>query len=96
MAFYVAMAGAAYVIELLFGALHLIPSQRAAHLIPESLSWNYTTWLNLIGLGFSALLLWRFMTTGGPAMLKAMGEPDGHDHACHDTGDQGGHAHHHP
>ena len=93
--FYVAMAGAAYLIEFLFGLLHLIPTQRAAQLMPEGISWNYTTWLNLIGVGLSALLLWRFMRTGGPAMLKAMEEPGGHDHACHDSGDPGGHAHHH-
>ena len=79
--FYVAMAGAAYVIETLFGVLHLIPTQRAAQLMPQSISWNYTTWLNLIGLGVSALLLWRFMATGGPAMLKAMETKGGHDHA---------------
>ena len=92
--FYVAMAGAAYLVEILFGVMHLVPTQRAAQLMPAGISWNYTTWLNLIGIGLSALLLWRFMTTGGPAMLKAMEEPGGHDHACHDAGDHGGHTHH--
>jgi len=72
MVFYVSMAGAAYVIEILFGLLGLIPTQRAAQLAPEVISWNYTTWLNLIAIGLSALLLWRFLTTGGLAMLKAM------------------------
>ena len=85
--FYVAMAAAAYVIELLFGALHLIPTQRAAHLIPQSLSWNYTTWLNLIGLALSAVLLMRFLKTGGPQMLKAMGQDGEGGHACHAHGD---------
>src|SRR5665213_1381216 len=81
--FYASMAGAAWLIEILFGGLHLIPTQRAARLMPETISWNYTTWLDLIGIGLSALLLWRFMTTGGPAMLKAMEAPGEHDHACH-------------
>jgi uncharacterized membrane protein YraQ (UPF0718 family) len=79
--FYAAMAGAAYMIELVFGLLHLIPLTRAARLAPETISWNYTTWLDLIGLGVSALLFWRFLHTGGPAMLKAMGRPGGHHHA---------------
>ncbi len=63
--FYAAMAGAAYVVELVFGVLHLIPARRITAVLPERISWNYTSWL-------SAVLLWRFMTTGGPAMLKAM------------------------
>ena len=79
--FYAAMAAAAYVIELVFGLLHLLPTTRAARLAPETISWNYTTWLDLIGLGVSVLLFWRFLRTGGPAMLKAMGRPGGHDHA---------------
>ena len=94
--FYVAMAGAAYGMEILFGFLHLIPTQRAAQLMPETISWNYTTWLNLIGIGLSVLLLWRFLKTGGPAMLKAMREPGGQDHASHACGDDhSGHGHHH-
>ena len=68
--FYVAMAGAAYVIEILFGLLHLIPTQRAAQVMTAGIGWNYTTWLNLAGLVLSGLLLWRFMTTGGPKMLQ--------------------------
>jgi uncharacterized membrane protein YraQ (UPF0718 family) len=88
--FYAAMAGAAYVIELVFGALHLIPTTRAARLAPETISWNYTTWLDLIGLAVSALLFWRFLRTGGPAMLKAMEQPGGHDHAHHHRQQQAG------
>ena len=90
--FYLAMAGAAYVVELVFGLLHLIPTQRAAQLMPEGLSWNYTTWLDLAGLLLSAVLLWRFLKTGGPAMLKAMGQDGEGGHACHAHGD---HAHRH-
>jgi uncharacterized membrane protein YraQ (UPF0718 family) len=76
--FYAAMAGAAYVIEGLFGVLHLIPTHRAAPLTPETISWNYTTWLNLAGLALAVLLLWRFLSTGGPAMLRSMGDSDDH------------------
>jgi uncharacterized membrane protein YraQ (UPF0718 family) len=73
--FYAAMVGAALVVELLFGALGLVPAQRQARIIEASLSWNYTTWLNLLFLILAALLLLRFLRTGGPAMLRMMGKP---------------------
>src|SRR5882757_3614212 len=63
--FYAAMVGAALIVEFLFGALGLVPAQRQARMVEASLSWNYTTWLNLLFLAVSALLLWRFFTTGG-------------------------------
>jgi uncharacterized membrane protein YraQ (UPF0718 family) len=86
--FYAAMAGAAYVIEIVFGMLHLIPTDRAAHVMTESIGWNYTTWLNLIGIAISVLLFWRFLRTGGPEMLKAMNDRPSrgtsrHQHHCH-------------
>jgi uncharacterized membrane protein YraQ (UPF0718 family) len=70
--FYAAMAGAAYVIEIVFGMLRLTPTNRAAHIMTEGVGWNYTTWLDLIGIALSALLFWRFLGTGGPDMLKMM------------------------
>jgi uncharacterized membrane protein YraQ (UPF0718 family) len=72
---YAAMAGAGYAVELLFGALHLVPSDRGAQIAEASISWNYTTWLNIVAIAGSALLLWRFLKTGGPAMLKMMNQP---------------------
>ena len=85
--FYIAMAGAGYVIELLFGALDLIPTSRSALVMTEGITWNYTTWLNFVAIGASALLFWRFMRTGGGGMLKAMkedsGAPSRHPHAHH-------------
>jgi uncharacterized membrane protein YraQ (UPF0718 family) len=82
--FYGAMALAGYVIELAFGAAGLVPTARGAHVADLGFSWNYTTWLNLAFLGLAALLVWRFMRTGGPAMLRQMA------HAP-----EPGHAHHH-
>ena len=84
--FYAAMAGAALAVEFVFSALHLIPHARNARVMEASLQWNYTTWLNLASLLVAALLVWRFVHTGGPAMLRMMGnsaEPDkhaGHSH----------------
>src|SRR5439155_376276 len=78
--FYAAMVGAGYAIEFLFGALHLIPATRSAIVLPEAITWNYTTWLNLVAIGASALLFWRFLKTGGPEMLRMMNEAPGADH----------------
>jgi uncharacterized membrane protein YraQ (UPF0718 family) len=71
-AFYVAMALAALLVELLFEALGLIPSHRAAQIVEMSISFNYTTVLNIIFLAIAALLLVRFFRTGGPKMLAHM------------------------
>ena len=70
--FYVAMALAALLIEFLFELLGLIPSQRSAQIVETSISFNYTTVLNIIFLAVAALLLVRFFRTGGPRMLAHM------------------------
>ena len=70
--FYAAMVGAGYAVELLFGALGLVPAGRNAVVKPEAISWNYTTVLNIVVIIVSALLFWRFARTGGPEMLRHM------------------------
>jgi uncharacterized protein len=70
--FYVAMAAAALIIDLIFGGFALIPSERTARVVEASISWDYTTWLNLVFLVLAGLLVWRFLKTGGPAMLRMM------------------------
>ena len=86
--FYAAMVVAGYAVELLFGAAGLIPSERNATVSDSGVSWNYTTWLNIVFLVLAAALVIRFVRTGGIAMLRMMGgAPDehaGHDHAGHD------------
>ena len=82
--FYAAMVLAGYAIELLFGALHLVPAARAAAMMTEGLRWNYASWLDIVALIVGALLLWRFLRTGGAEMLRTMGQPGGsHAHHCH-------------
>jgi len=71
--FYLAMAGAALVVEGLFAALHLIPTERHVAVMRETIRWNYTSVLNVAFLAVSAALLVRFLKTGGPAMLREMG-----------------------
>jgi hypothetical protein len=68
---YAAMAGAAYVVELIFG----VPQHRSAQIVEAKITWNYTTWLNIVFLGLAALLAWRFLKTGGPEMLRMMNKP---------------------
>jgi uncharacterized membrane protein YraQ (UPF0718 family) len=70
--FYVAMVIAALLVELLFEALGLIPSHRAAQIVEMSISFNYTTVLNIIFLVIASVLLVRFFKTGGPKMLAHM------------------------
>ena len=70
--FYIAMALAALLIEFLFELLGLIPSQRSAQIVEMSITFNYTTVLNVIFLVIAALLVIRFFKTGGPQMLAHM------------------------
>jgi uncharacterized protein len=84
-AFYAAMVAAGYLVELLFGGLGLIPSERAARVGVSGIGWNYTTVLNIVFLMLAAGLLIRFSRSGGWQMLKMMGgNPDEHaQHAGH-------------
>ena len=81
--FYAAMAAAGYVVELVFGGLGLIPDPARAKIPDQGVSWDYTTWLNIIFLILAAALIIRFVRTGGIAMLRMMGgspQDDTHAH----------------
>ncbi|MBV8789774.1 MAG: permease, partial [Mycobacterium sp.] len=79
--FYAAMVAAGYVVELLFGTTGLIPKQRTATVMEATISWNYTTWLNIAFLIVAALLIVRFVTSGGLPMVRMMGgSPDAQPH----------------
>jgi len=73
--FYVSMAIAALIVEAIFGLLGVIPKERNAVVVEASISWNYTTWLNIGFLILALVLVWRFMKTGGPEMLRMMNSP---------------------
>jgi uncharacterized protein len=96
--FFAAMVAAGYVIELVFGGLGLIPSPATATIPDQGVSWDYTTWLNIVFLLLAAVLIVRFARTGGRSMLRMMGgapEPagagkGGTDHAMHKMADGGG------
>jgi uncharacterized membrane protein YraQ (UPF0718 family) len=70
--FYVTMAAAGYVVEILFGGLGLIPTQRNNVVFTEGPSLNYTTILNFAFLVLAAVLVVRFVRTGGRAMFEMM------------------------
>jgi len=82
--FYVAMVAAGYLIELLFGTVNLIPAQRNATVMQEGISWNYTTWLNIAFLVVAAMLIVRFVTSGGMPMVRMMGGSPDQQHGEHD------------
>jgi uncharacterized membrane protein YraQ (UPF0718 family) len=84
--FYAAIVVAGYVVEFAFGGLGLIPDQADAKIPLEGVSWNYTTWLNIVFLLLAAALLIRFARTGGPAMLRMMGGSPGTGHGDHEGG----------
>jgi uncharacterized membrane protein YraQ (UPF0718 family) len=71
--FYAAMVIAGYLVELIFGVAGLIPAHRHATVMESHISWNYTTWLNIVFLLLAAVLVLRFVRTGGVPMLAMMG-----------------------
>jgi uncharacterized membrane protein YraQ (UPF0718 family) len=81
--FYVTMAAAGYVVEFLFQALGIIPTNRNVVAISEGVQWNYTSVLNIIFLLLAAILVIRFIRTGGASMLRMMNQP-AHDMSHHE------------
>ncbi|MFJ6573869.1 permease [Streptomyces sp. NPDC091292] len=71
--FFTAAATAGYVVEVVFGGLGLVPDQSDARVPTGGVSWDYTTWLNIVFLLLAGALLWRFVRTGGVGMLRMMG-----------------------
>jgi uncharacterized membrane protein YraQ (UPF0718 family) len=71
--FYLSMAAAGYMVELVFTPLGLVPGERNAKVEDIVISWNYTTWLNIVFLAVAIALVARFVRTGGVPMLKMMG-----------------------
>jgi len=82
--FFAATVGAGYLVELLFGVTGLTPTDRSARVVEAGITWNYTTWLNIVFLLAAAALVIRFFRSGGREMLRMMGgAPDEGEHADH-------------
>ena len=71
--FYAAMALAGSLVELVFGALGLIPAVREAIIAEPQITLNYTTVLNVLFLVVAAVLVLRASRTGGFDMVRMMG-----------------------
>jgi uncharacterized protein len=83
--FYIAMAAAGYIVEFLFEALGIIPQDRNVVAFTEGVHWNYTSILNIIFLILAAILVIRFIRTGGLPMLRMMNTPEkGMSHEMHE------------
>jgi uncharacterized protein len=82
---YGAIVLAGFLIGLVFNLVGLAPVHFQAAALQTGPAWNYTTFLNIAFIALMAVLLWRFISTGGPDMLRAMGQPStdvtsSHDH----------------
>ncbi|MGV7240231.1 permease [Caballeronia sp. M23-90] len=86
--FYIAMVVAALAVELIFGVAGLVPHQRIVSILTETITFNYTTVLNIIFAVVSAVLVIVFYKSGGPEMMKMM-DDGGHDNDHQHAQDQG-------
>jgi uncharacterized membrane protein YraQ (UPF0718 family) len=86
---YAAMASAGLLIGLLFKLLGIVPVHHPVVALQSGPTLNYTTALNVIFLGIMAMLGWRFLRTGGLAMLRMMEAPPVN------SDDATSHQHHH-
>jgi uncharacterized membrane protein YraQ (UPF0718 family) len=76
--FYVTMAAAGLAVELLFLGLGIEFPPRNAKVELAHVTWNYTTYLNIVFLTIAAILVWRYFRRGGGlSMLKMMNTPRG-------------------
>src|SRR2546426_10984352 len=78
---YATMAVSGLLIGWLFGAIGAVPAARAVAALTATPTWNYDTFLDIGALLLTALLLLRFVRTGGVGMLRAMNQPAGSAHA---------------
>jgi uncharacterized membrane protein YraQ (UPF0718 family) len=71
--FYATMVAAGLVVEFVFQGIGLQPTVRDAKVVTAHVSWNYSTFLNIVFLAVAAALSWRYFRRGGGwAMLKMM------------------------
>jgi uncharacterized protein len=84
--FYVTMAAAGLIVELLFEALGIEQPERSAKVLDAGIGWDYTTFLNIVFLALASVLVWRYFRYGGGLrMLGMMNQPmEHHEHHGHD------------
>jgi uncharacterized protein len=85
--FYATMVTAGLAVEFLFQGLGIERHARNAKVVMASVSWNYTTYLNIAFLLLAASLVWRYFRQGGGLpMLRMMNKPMASPHHAHVEG----------
>jgi uncharacterized membrane protein YraQ (UPF0718 family) len=86
LSFYATMVAAGLAVEFLFEGIGIERTARNAKVMEASVTWNYTTYLDIVFLLVACLLVWRYFRRGGGlAMLRMMNVPMEHGHS-HDHG----------
>lgn len=83
--FYFAMVSAALLVEALFQSLGWLPTDRQTVVVDASITFNYTTVLDIVFGAVFIVLTFAFFRTGGPEMLRMM--------ESRPLDEQGGHVH---
>jgi uncharacterized membrane protein YraQ (UPF0718 family) len=79
---YLTMALSGLVVGLFFNVTGLTPTIRAVKVFESGITWDYTTFLDIVFLMLVAILLVGFVRSGGPTMLAEMNAPpSAHEHA---------------
>ena len=85
--FYATMVAAGLAVEFLFEAFGIERHARNAKVEMASVTWNYTTYLNIVFLLLAAALVWRYFRRGGGwEMLRLMNEPGAAAEHAHHAG----------
>jgi uncharacterized membrane protein YraQ (UPF0718 family)/YHS domain-containing protein len=58
--FWLVMSAAGLIVEALFAALHLVPTDRAAVVVRTGFRWNYTSVLDIVAIAMFAGLFWLY------------------------------------
>jgi uncharacterized membrane protein YraQ (UPF0718 family) len=83
---YLTMVVAGLLVGTLFTAFAWVPATRNVAAFASSISWDATTYGNIAVLAVIALLLLRFLRTGGIGMLRMMEMPAEHGAHHHGSG----------
>jgi hypothetical protein len=73
--FYIAMAGAGALVQIIFSFFGLIPQHHNMAVVQGNFHLNYTSILDIIFFLISFILIVIFIKTGGPSMMKMMNKP---------------------
>jgi uncharacterized membrane protein YraQ (UPF0718 family) len=90
--FYATMSFAGYIVEAIFDPLGLVPTGRQVRALQPHISLDSDTYLNIVAILLTAILLVRFLRSGGGPMLRMMGGSADGGHQM-GTGDHDHHGH---